>query len=104
MYYLRRNPKKIIVAGIARKQIVKFAPKGKESFYDAVRARVNDYFKTNNISPYSNSAMYVKTAAMLSMYFVPYLLIVTGLASASLWLYYAMWVLMGWALWESAAL
>ena len=84
-----------IVQSIAKKQIVKFAPKGETNFYDLVRARVNDYFKVNNISPYSNSKMYVKTAAMLCMYFVPYLVIVTGLASVSLLLFYALWLLMG---------
>lgn len=80
---------------ITKKQIVKFAPKGKDSFYDAVRSRVNDYFSSNNISPYSNPAMYVKTAAMLSMYFIPYLLIVTGVASVNLLLFYGLWLLMG---------
>jgi linoleoyl-CoA desaturase len=83
------------VAEIVRKQLVKFAPKGNESFYDVVKTRVNDYFRTNDISPYSNTTMYIKTAAMLSMYFVPYLLIVTGVSSFSLLLYYALWVLMG---------
>ena len=39
--------------------------------------------------------MYVKTAAMLSMYFVPYLLVVTGVGAVSLWLFYPLWVLMG---------
>jgi linoleoyl-CoA desaturase len=78
-----------------KKQIVKFAPKGTDSFYDAVKARVNEYFETNNISPYSNSTMYLKTAVMLSMYFVPYLLIVTGVGSISLWLFYPLYMLMG---------
>jgi linoleoyl-CoA desaturase len=80
---------------VAQKQIVKFAPKGENSFYDVVRFRVNDYFKTNNISPLSNSAMVLKTIAMVSMYFVPYLLIVTGLASVNMILFYGLWVLMG---------
>jgi len=80
---------------VAKKQIVRFAPKGKGSFYDEVRSRVNEYFSANNISPYSNSAMYIKTASMLSMYFVPYLLIVSGLASVNLLLFYALWVVMG---------
>ncbi len=39
--------------------------------------------------------MYIKTVAMLSMYFVPYIVIVTGLASVSLALFYALWFLMG---------
>lgn len=80
---------------IVRRQLVKFAPKGSSGFYDAVRARVNDYFQDNHISPYSNSEMYVKTAVMLAMYFVPYALIVTGLASFSLLFFYALWLVMG---------
>jgi linoleoyl-CoA desaturase len=83
------------VAEITKRQIVKFAPKGKPNFYDAVKGRVNDYFQTNNISPYSNSRMYVKTVVMLSLYFVPYVVIVTGLASVSLWLVYGLYMLMG---------
>jgi linoleoyl-CoA desaturase len=83
------------LAEIIKKQIVKFAPRGKDSFYDVVKSRVADYFQSNNISPYSNSAMYIKTVAMLSMYFVPYFVIVTGLASVSLWLFYPLWLLMG---------
>jgi linoleoyl-CoA desaturase len=79
----------------AKKQLVKFAPKGQDSFYDVVKSRVNEYFRSNNISPYSNSAMVIKTVAMLSMYFVPYFVMVTGIGSVSLWLYYALWLLMG---------
>jgi len=83
------------VAEVVKKQLVKFAHKGKEDFYTAVRGRVNEYFAANNISTYSNSAMYLKTVVMLSLYFVPYLLVVTGVASVSLWMFYAMWLLMG---------
>ncbi len=79
----------------AKKQLVKFAPKGHDSFYDVVKSRVNEYFHSNNISPYSNSAMVVKTVAMISMYFVPYVVMVTGLGSVSLWLFYGLWFLMG---------
>jgi linoleoyl-CoA desaturase len=83
------------VSVVTKKQIVRFASKGTESFYDVVKSKVSDYFKDNNISPYSNSTMLVKTVAMLSMYFLPYLAIVTGLASVSLWLFYPLWLLMG---------
>ena len=80
---------------VVKKQIVKFAPKGKDGFYDLVKTRVNDYFVTNNISPYANRTMHIKTVVMISMYFVPYLFIVTGLGAVSLWLYYGLWLLMG---------
>jgi linoleoyl-CoA desaturase len=83
------------VAEIVKKKIVKFAPRGKDSFYEEVKNRVNDYFVTNNISQYSNPQMVIKTVAMLSMYFIPYFIIVSGVASVSLWLFYALWALMG---------
>jgi linoleoyl-CoA desaturase len=83
------------VAEIVKKQIVKFAPKGADDFYGDVKARVNEYFTSNNISQYSNTAMYIKTAAMLSMYFLPFVVIVTGMASVSVGLFYGLWALMG---------
>ena len=80
---------------VVRKQIVKFAPKGTASFYDDVKHRVNEYFQSNNIPEHYNAAMVVKTIAMISMYFVPYFAIVTGLVHFSLLLFYASWLVMG---------
>ena len=77
---------------------VRFASKGKNSFYDSVVAKVNDYFKTNRISPYANTAMWVKTMIMLSLYFVPYVLLVTGMAASNAWLFFGLWFLMGWGM------
>lgn len=76
--------------------IVRFASKGKDSFYDAVIDEVNSYFKINNISPYANSEMWVKTGVMLALYFVPYILMVTGVGGGSLWVFFGLWFLMGW--------
>lgn len=78
-----------------KKQFVKFAHKEQDSFYDVVRSRVSDYFTSNNISPYSNTTMRIKTIAMVSMYFVPYLVMVSGVAKFSLLFYYSLWLLMG---------
>lgn len=80
---------------IEKKRIVKFAPKGHDSFYDTVKLKVDEYFQSNNISENANTAMKVKTVAMLSMYFLPYLFLVFGLGSYSLWLNYGLWLLMG---------
>jgi len=79
---------------LTKKQIVKFAPRGSESFYDNVKKKVDEYFRTNEIVEHANIAMKLKTVAMLSMYFVPYLFIVTGLLSAHLLLFYCSWVVM----------
>jgi len=77
-----------------KKSLVKFASKGEDSFYDTVKQRVEEYFRTNNISRYANTAMKVKTAVMLSLYFAPYFLMVSGFATP-LWLFYGTWLLMG---------
>lgn len=75
--------------------IVKFAPKGGDSFHDAVKAGVEAYFKEGNISKQYNVTMVVKTIAMLAMYFAPFALIVTGVASVNLLLFYGLWMMMG---------
>lgn len=75
--------------------LVKFAPKGTDNFHDAVKARVEEYFSRNNISKLYDHRMVIKTIAMLAMYFVPFALIVTGIASVSMILFYGAWVLMG---------
>lgn len=75
--------------------IVRFAPMGKDSFFESVIDRVDAYFEANNISPYANAEMWLKTAVMLLLYFSPYILMVTGLASDNGWLFFALWALMG---------
>ena len=74
---------------------MKFAPKGENSFYDAVKTRVEDYFRTNNISQHATTEMRIKTITMLALYFVPYFFIVTGAAAVSTWLFLGMWFIMG---------
>lgn len=83
------------MTGTTKKQIVKFAHKEKDGFYDSVKHKVNDYFHSNNISPYSNRAMHIKTIVMLALYFLPYIAIVTGLGSLNIFLFYGLWILMG---------
>lgn len=80
---------------IERLNIVRFAPGERDGFYDTIKARIRTYFEVNNISIYANVSMWIKTATMLLLYFVPYLIIVTGLAAGNSWLFFALWVLMG---------
>jgi len=47
-------------------------------FFSTLNRRVNDYFKSNNISRYANAEMKVKTVFMYALYFVPYVLLLTG--------------------------
>lgn len=58
------------------KQIT-FASTGRE-FSVTLNKRVNEYFKTNNISRHGNAEMVFKTIFMFVVYFLPYALIVTG--------------------------
>src|SRR5437762_6243380 len=76
---------------------VRFAPRGKHSFIETVTERVNAYFKSNHISPYANTSMWVKTVFMLMLYFVPYFFIITGIAS-NVWVFFACWFLMAWGM------
>jgi linoleoyl-CoA desaturase len=78
------------------KPFVKFAPKGTPSFYDSVKAEVAAYFESRNISELGNRKMYIKTVVMLSLYFVPLALMISGVASSlGLVFFYLMWMLMG---------
>ena len=79
---------------VQKLDFVRFAPRGADSFYEAVIAKVAAYFEEHHISHYANTEMWVKTGIMLLLYFVPYVLIVTGFAAGSLWLFFGLWLLM----------
>ena len=64
------------------------------SFYLTVRQRVDEYFKSNNISRFGNGNMVFKTIFMLSLYLVPYFLIVFN-GFQSPWILLILSVLMG---------
>ncbi|MCI0751584.1 MAG: acyl-CoA desaturase [Flammeovirgaceae bacterium] len=50
-------------------------------FSATLNKRVNDYFKVNGVSRHANTEMIVKTVFMFALYFVPYGLIVGGVAN-----------------------
>lgn len=69
------------------KQKVKFINKDKTQFYNTLKERVDQYFVDNNISQHANFAMVFKTIVMLSLYFVPYVLIMTqGYSLFTMWI------------------
>lgn len=72
---------------------IKFATKDPENFYRILRKRVNGYFKENGISKHANTQMYIKTAAMLAIYFVPYGLMLAQVFPA--WVALLLYVVMG---------
>ena len=73
---------------------INFNAKDRPEFVKELRKRVNDHFKQNNKSKYANVNMVVKTIFMLSLYFVPYFLIVFNV-SHNPWIILGLWMLMG---------
>ena len=73
---------------------VKFSQKIGREFDGTLKKRVRDYFKDKNISKHANFSMVLKTVVMLSLYIVPYLLMITGVITNG-WLIAAMWLTMG---------
>jgi len=53
-------------------------------FVVTLNKRVNEYFKTNNISKHGNLEMYIKTICMFAIYLTPYVLILTGVITTTI--------------------
>ena len=77
---------------------VRFAPKPEDGFFSTVTARVKAYFEVNNISPFANWQMWVKTAVMLLLYFVPYGLLIAGVGAGRPWIFFGLWFVIGWGM------
>lgn len=59
---------------------IKFAS-SKADFFSTLNQRVNTYFKSNNISRYANREMTIKTVFMYLLYWVPFVVMLTGLVT-----------------------
>ena len=66
----------------------------KTEFVKVLRKRVNQYFKERNISKNSNFNMVFKTIFMISIYFVPFFIIISGIIDAW-WVNLILWAVMG---------
>ena len=64
-------------------QNLRFAT-GNAQFFATATQRVNQYFKENNISKHANTEMVIKTIFMLSLFLVPYFLLLTGVVYGTL--------------------
>ena len=67
----------------------------KEKFIRTLRQEVDTYFKENNISPYANTEMYIKTVFAFVAWAAVYGLIVSGSLNSSAWLLYGGYMLLG---------
>lgn len=63
-------------------------------FTTDLRNSVNEYFKKNNIQPYGNQKIYLKTIFMILLYLVPFILMISGLIT-SVTLILVSWFIMG---------
>jgi linoleoyl-CoA desaturase len=57
---------------------IQFA-RNRQDFFATLTQRVNQYFKTNEISKHANAHMVIKTVFMFALYLVPYFVIISGI-------------------------
>lgn len=75
-------------------QAIRFAKDPGSEFFTQLKARVNEYFQSNNISKTGGWRMYGKTLSILAIYFIPYALVAFA-GITNLWIYFALWAIMG---------
>ncbi len=74
-------------------QTIRFA-RDRADFFATLTSRVNAYFISNNIRRIANTEMVIKTIFMLSLYTIPYVLMITGIFESA-WVMVAMYAVMG---------
>jgi linoleoyl-CoA desaturase len=77
-----------------KKEKIRFSPQKNPEFSRELREKVEAYFTENKISKFGNYHIALKSALMLAMYAVPYLLMLTGTVTY-LPLVFLGWILMG---------
>ena len=80
---------------MSKLDIVRFAPRNGEGFYDTLKRNIDGFFKENNTPVHGSSKIMWKTVAMLALFFVPGILIITGVGAAHPALFYFLWFMMG---------
>ncbi|QRR03264.1 fatty acid desaturase family protein [Dyadobacter sandarakinus] len=72
---------------------IKFAAPVKSQFFPTLKKRVDQYFVENNTSRYANKTMVIKTVVLLSIYILPFIVILV--AAPSFWVSMLLWLVMG---------
>ncbi|MFW6275616.1 MAG: acyl-CoA desaturase, partial [bacterium] len=72
---------------------VKFNSHADLAFKKTLYKRVNDYFTENNLSRHHNPGMILKTIVMLTLYLVPFIIILT--AGLPVWMNFLLYFIMG---------
>jgi linoleoyl-CoA desaturase len=86
---------RIKIKKLSKVDIVRFAPKNGEGFFDTLKKNIDDYFKQNDLAHHGNAALKWKSVAMIALFFVPSILINTGVAAGNPFLFFSLWFLMG---------
>lgn len=74
---------------------IKFSiSKNNAEFIVELRNKVKDYFEKNKLSKYGNGSIFLKSLLMISLYFTPYLLMLTGIYN-TIFLILLNWAFMG---------
>lgn len=73
---------------------IKFNIQDRPEFITELRSKVSEYFNQQKISRYGNANLFIKTAFMLSLYILPYLMMVTGIIT-SFWGVMGVFIIMG---------
>jgi linoleoyl-CoA desaturase len=72
---------------------IRFAS-GQSDFFTTLNQRVNEYFKSNNLSRYGNGWMFFKTFCMFAIYLTPFILMLSGVVTG-IWAMYLCSLVMG---------
>lgn len=72
---------------------VKFVNKEKNLFFPTLKKRVDQYFKEKNLSKHANGSMFLKTFILLSLYLVPFVLVIT--MTLPIWANMLLWIAAG---------
>ena len=83
------------MAQINKLELVKFAPRNGEGFYDTCKKKIDAYFKENKIDQHANGAMVTKTVLIMLMYLVPFAVMVSGVFNGNTFAFLATWFMMG---------
>lgn len=73
---------------------IRFNNKIRADFSKELKKRVNQYFKSNNLSKYGNLNMYLKSIFMVTLYLTP-LVVMCTVQISQLWIFLCLWVVMG---------
>lgn len=77
-----------------KKQVVSFNRSYETDFVSELKKRVNKHFVDNKLSKFANLDMQIKTVFMLSLYFVPFAILVFA-SIQSFWVMMLLWSIMG---------